>query len=201
MEAKSMDSVLSETSPRTGNWITRAIGRSVLRCMGWRMVGQLPNEKKLIIVGMPHTSNWDFILAMACMQSVGLKVSYMMKKEAFAWPFASCFKYLGGVPIDRSSSNDVTSQMVTWFNDNENVWLGMTPEGTRSKVQQFKKGYLRIAKAANVPISLIGIDARLKHVVLHNDPWIFTGANDDEDNKAIKRYSDENFYGINPTKQ
>ena len=195
------DNILSASSPRMGNRFTRWLGRVVLRCIGWRMVGRLPSEKKLIIVGMPHTSNWDFIIAMACMQSVGLKVSFMMKREAFVWPFGVFFKYLGGVPIDRSSRSDVTSQMVDWFDRNENVWMGITPEGTRSKVGEYKKGYLRISKAAGVPIALIGIDARSKEVVLHQDIWEYTGKNNDEDNAAIKNFVDANFFGINQTKQ
>ena len=195
------DNILSASSPRMGNRFTRWLGRVVLRCIGWKMVGRLPSEKKLIIVGMPHTSNWDFIIAMACMQSVGLKVSFMMKREAFVWPFGVFFKYLGGVPIDRSSRSDVTSQMVDWFDRNENVWMGITPEGTRSKVGEYKKGYLRISKAAGVPIALIGIDARSKEVVLHQDIWEYTGKNNDEDNAAIKNFVDANFFGINQTKQ
>jgi 1-acyl-sn-glycerol-3-phosphate acyltransferase len=195
------DNILSASSPRMGNQFTRWLGRFVLQCMGWKMVGKLPAKKKLIIVGMPHTSNWDFIIAMACMQSVGLKVSFMMKREAFLWPFGTLFKYLGGVPIDRSSQKNVTSQMVEWFGRNENVWMGITPEGTRSKVSDYKKGYLRISKAAGVPIALIGIDARSKEVVLHEEIWKYTGANNDEDNTAIKNFVDANFFGINQTKQ
>lgn len=191
------DNILSESSPRMGNRFTRWLGRFVLWCMGWKMVGKLPSEKKLIIVGVPHTSNWDFVIAMACMQSVGLKVSFMMKREAFFWPFGTFFKYLGGVPIDRSSHRGVTSQMVNWFNQNENVWLGITPEGTRGKVSAYKKGYLRISKAAGVPITLVGIDARSKQVILHEEIWKYTGTNNDEDNIAIKNFADANFYGIN----
>lgn len=195
------DNILSASSPRMGNRFTRWLGRFVLRCMGWKMVGTLPSEKKLIIAGMPHTSNWDFVLAMACLQSVGLKVSFMMKKEAFFWPLGRFFRYLGGVPIDRSAQRNVTSQMVDWFDRNENVWLGLTPEGTRSKVSAYKKGYLRISKAAGVPIALIGIDARSKEVVLHEEIWKYTGANNDEDNAAIKKYVDANFFGINQENQ
>jgi len=195
------DNILSASSPRMGNRLTRWLGRFVLRIMGWKMVGKLPPEKKLIIVGMPHTSNWDFVIAMACMQSVGLKVSFMMKREAFVWPLGTFFKYLGGIPVDRSSQRNVTSQMVNWFGRNENVWMGITPEGTRSKVSEYKKGYLRISKAAGVPIALIGIDARSKEVVLHEDIWKYTGTNNDEDNTAIKNFVDANFFGINQKKQ
>ena len=148
------DKILSASSPRMGNRFTRWLGRFVLRCIGWKMVGKLPAEKKLIIVGMP-----------------------------------------------RSSQRDVTSQMVNWFDRNENVWMGITPEGTRSKVGEYKKGYLRISKAAGVPIALIGIDARSKEVVLHEEIWKYTGRNNDEDNAAIKNFADSNFFGINQKKQ
>lgn len=195
------DNILSASSPRMGNKFTRWLGRFVLWCMGWKMVGKLPSEKRLIIVGMPHTSNWDFVIAMACIQSVGLKVSFMMKREVFLWPLSSFFKYLGGVPIDRSAQRNVTSQMVNWFDRNENAWLGITPEGTRSKVSAYKKGYLRISKAADVPIALIGIDARSKEVVLHEQIWKYSGTNNDEENAAIKNYVDANFFGINQKNQ
>ena len=91
--------------------------------------------------------------------------------------------------------------MVDWFGRNENVWMGITPEGTRSKVSHYKKGYLRVSKAAGVPISLIGIDARSKEVVLHEEIWKYTGANNDEDNRAIKNFVDANFFGVNPENQ
>lgn len=199
--ARFNNSVVTPSSPRIGNWFMRGLGSFVLWGMGWKIVGKLPDEKKLIIVGMPHTSNWDFVLAMACIQSVGLKVSYMMKKEAFFWPLGGFFKFMGGVPIDRSVTRGVTEQMVDWFESNDNVWLGLTPEGTRSKVETYQKGYLRIAKAANVPISLIGINAKDKQVILSETTWQFTGANDDEDNAMIKAYVDANFFGINPENQ
>lgn len=125
----------------------------------------------------------------------------MMKREAFFWPLSTFFKYLGGVPIDRLAQKNVTSQMVNWFDRNENVWLGLTPEGTRSKVSEYKKGYLRISKAAGVPIALIGIDARSKEVVLHEEIWKYTGANNDEDNATIKNFVDANFFGINEENQ
>lgn len=199
--AKYNNSVVTESTPRMGNGFTRWMGSLVLKMIGWEIVGQLPDEKKLIIVGMPHTSNWDFIMAMASIQSIGLKVSYMMKKEAFFWPLGGFFKWMGGIPIDRASKNDITSQMVEYFEKNDNVWLGITPEGTRSKVNRYKKGYLRIAKAANVPIAVIGIDGQNKKVMLPDGIWEFTAEDNDAENALIKAYIDNNFVGINPENQ
>lgn len=197
--AKFDNDIVSPSTPRMGNALTRWIGQTILNVLGWKLTGQLPNEKKVIIIGAPHTSNWDLILALASMLSVGLRFSWMMKKEAFFWPLGPLWKSMGGVPIDRSSKNDITTQMADWFEANENVWLGITPEGTRARVKKFKKGYLLIAKAADVPIFIVGINAPKKEVVL-DKLWEPTGEELEADNNAIKAYFDMAFQGINPEK-
>jgi len=155
--AKFDNDVVNEYTPRMGNALTRWIGSTILKLMGWKIVGSFPKKKKMIFLGAPHTSNWDLILALGGMMAVGLKCSWMMKKQAFFWPLGGLWKALGGVPIDRSSRNNVTQQMTDWFNANELAWLGITPEGTRSKVDRFKKGYLRMAYAANATV-FVGFD-------------------------------------------
>lgn len=178
-----------------GNALSRWFGQTILDVMGWKLVGKLPDEKKAIIIGAPHTSNWDLILALASMLAVGLRFSWMMKKEAFFWPLGPLWKAMNGVPIDRSKKNDISKQMADWFKANDNVWLGITPEGTRSKVDKFKKGYLRMAYAANVPVFIVGIKASTKEVVL-DKIWDLT-FDTEKDNRAIKRYYDKTYVGIN----
>lgn len=188
--------VISEFTPRMGNRVTRKIGDIILKLIGWKIVGQLPREKKVIIIGAPHTSNWDLIIAMGSVLSVGLKFSWMMKKEAFFWPLGGLWKALGGIPIDRKSKNDIIGQTAEWFNANETAWLGLTPEGTRSKVEKFKKGYLRMAYEAGAPVFIIGLDAVNKHVVLDR---LFALTGDlKTDNDAIKAYYDKTYKGIKP---
>lgn len=186
--------IVNEFVPRMGNGFTRWLGSLILKLMGWKITGELPKEKKFILVGAPHTSNWDFILAMACMLSVGLRMSYMMKKEAFFWPFGGLFKRLGGVPIDRSSKTDITGQMTRWFDESEKACLAITPGGTRSKVKSFKKGYLRIAYAANVPVFLLAFNGVTKEVALDR-VWPLT-YDIEVDNRRIKAHYDKNYVGI-----
>jgi len=188
--------VVNEHVPRMGNGFTRLLSEGVLKLMGWKITGVFPQDPKVVFIGAPHTSNWDLILALAAMQAVGLRASWMMKKEAFFWPLGGLFKKLGGVPIDRSAENDVTSQMAVWFAANNKAYLGITPEGTRSKVKTFKRGYLRIAYAAKVPVFLVAVDAIKKEVVLDRI-WPVTG-DIDIDNQNIKAYYDENYKGIRP---
>ncbi|MEP6342823.1 MAG: 1-acyl-sn-glycerol-3-phosphate acyltransferase [Maricaulaceae bacterium] len=196
--AKYVNDVVNEFTPRMGNSFSRWIGSSILSVIGWKLVGEFPREKKLIFIGAPHTSNWDLIIALAAMMSIGLKCSWMMKKEAFFWPLDGLWRSLGGVPIDRSSKSDITTQMAQWFNDNELAWLGLTPEGTRSKVDKFKKGYLRMAYAAGVPVFIIAINGPTKEVVL-DKVWDLT-YDTEVDNRKIKDYYDKNYTGIRAEK-
>lgn len=196
---KKNNRVVADLTPKSGNFITRGLGSFVLWSLRWKITGQLPNEKKVILLGAPHTSNWDFVLAMAAIQAVGLKLSYMMKKEAFFFPLGGLFKKMGGIPIDRSKKMDITGQMAEWFNSNDNVWLGITPEGTRSKVETWKKGYLRIAHAANIPVFVIGLNGVTKEIIL--DRVFYPEGDITEQNDALKAYVDENFTGINPKNQ
>ena len=190
--------VPSSVMPKMGNSLTRFIGRSIMRMMGWSFRGRLPETKKVVFIGAPHTSNWDLIIALSAMMAVGLKCSWMMKKEAFFWPLGGLWKAMGGIAIDRSAARSVPEQTADWFNANEFAWLGITPEGTRSKVTQYKKGYLRMAYAAEVPIFLIAIDGKKKQIVL-DKLWELSG-DINTDNDAIKAYYDANFVGINPEK-
>ncbi len=194
--AKFDNPFVNENVPRMGNGVSRWISDIVLKFMGWTITGAFPDEKKVVFIGAPHTSNWDLILALSAMQAVGLRCSWMMKKQAFFWPLGGLFKKLGGVPIDRTAKNDVVSQMADWFTSKEKAYLGLTPEGTRSKVETFKKGYLRIAYAAKVPVFLVAVDAQNKEVRL-DKLWPLTG-DIDIDNHNIKAYYDANYKGIRP---
>ena len=194
--AKFDNPTINDSVPRMGNALTRWMAQSVINIMGLKIVGKFPDEKKLVYIGAPHTSNWDLIIAVCSMQAVGLRCSWMMKKQAFFWPLGGLFRRLGGVPIDRAAKNDIISQMAEWFESQDKAYLGITPEGTRSKVETYKRGYLRIAYAAKVTVFLIAIDAENKQVVL-DKCWPLTG-DIDVDNAAIKAYYDKTYIGIRP---
>lgn len=194
--AKFDNPFVNEDVPRMGNALSRGMAEGVLKLMGWKVTGEFPQEKKLVYIGAPHTSNWDLVIALASMQAVGLRCSWMMKKQAFFWPLGGLFKKLGGVPIDRSAKTDITTQMADWFAAQDKAYLGITPEGTRSKVESFKRGYLRIAYDAKIPVFLVVVDGENKEVVL-DKVWPLTG-DIDIDNRDIKAYYDANYKGIRP---
>lgn len=190
---------MSEHSPRMGNGLTRALGSLGLRLSGWELVGRMPDVPKFVIIGVPHTSNWDAISASAAMLASGFKYTFLIKKEWFFWPMGPIFRALGGYPVDRSQGKNVVDQLVTLFEAEDKVCVGFPPEGTRSKVGKYKTGYLRAAYAANVPVFICAFDGPNKKVVLDK---LFPLTGDMEaDNTAIKKYVDDNWIGVNPARQ
>lgn len=190
---------MSEHSPRMGNGFTRLIGSIILKCTGWTLVGRMPDEPKFIILGVPHTSNWDAIVASAAMLASGFRYTFLIKKDWFFWPMGPIFRALGGFPVDRSKGIGVVEQVTRLFESADKVCVGFPPEGTRAKVKKYKTGYLRVAYAANVPVFVCAFDGPKKRVVL--DRLMPLTGDIETDNHAIKTYVDENWVGINPDKQ
>lgn len=152
--------------PVRGNRITRLVGRVLLRLLGWKVEGEIPRLHKCLVAAAPHTSNWDFVVAMPAILAIGVRASFMMKKEAFVWPCKGLFKALGGIPTDRSAPGGVVEQVVRKYRDSDTLWLAIAPEGTRSKVEHWKSGFLRIAHLAQVPVLLVGWDYPSKTIRL-----------------------------------
>lgn len=192
------DSIPSEV-PKTENpWITR-LSRFILNKMGWRFLGQVPPEKRMIGVIAPHTSNMDFILLVFCKYALGIGASYIMKKEAFFWPFKNLFINIGGLPIDRSNPLKVISQVTKAIRDREKMWIVITPEGTRKKVNKYKTGFARMAYAANVPIVIMGFNYKNKTLTFDKSMKVSEKYN--EEASDLRDYVRENFVGRYPDQQ
>lgn len=182
-----------------GNALTRAVGGGLLKLFGWKIEGKLPDEAKVILVGEPHTSNWDFVLIMCAAQSVGFRMSYVMKKEAFFWPLGGFFKWMGGLPIERKKGQDSLSQIAAHIQTKERIFLAITPSGSRSAKDKYKTGYLRLATDLQIPLFLIGLHAPTKSIILDQ---LVDAANDiKKQNKSIKDYMDGTYIGIKPDNQ
>lgn len=150
--------------PRRGGPVRRALGRLVLRLLGWRMVGALPDAPKFVIIAAPHTSNRDFILGMSLVFAQSLDARWIGKKELFRGPLALLFRWLGGIPVDRQSPQGVVEDAVAAFASRERMILAIAPEGTRKAVSRWKTGFHRIALGAGVPIVCGFFDNRRKEV-------------------------------------
>ena len=183
-------------APAFGGAISRAFGRFLLRIVGMKVGGTVPDVPKAILLGVPHTSNWDLFLALGMRYALGLNYSWMMKKEAFFFPFGGLFKRMGGIPVDRKAAKNVVAQMSDWFAANEKAWIGITPEGTRSKVDRYKKGYLRIAYETEVPVFVVGVDSVTRTLTF--DRFMELTGDIDVDNNRIRDFVRSHYTGLKP---
>lgn len=136
------------------------------RLTGWTFAGVLPDEPRYIVIGAPHTSNWDFVIFLAALHHFDIHARFLGKHTLFRWPFGRFFEGLGGIPVDRSRAGGVVAQVATVFEATEKMVLVIAPEGTRKAGRWWKSGFLSIAEAADVPVVPAGIDYLTKTVAL-----------------------------------
>jgi 1-acyl-sn-glycerol-3-phosphate acyltransferase len=158
--------------------------RSLLRLSGWRLLGQLPDVPKVIIIGAPHSSYWDGVWGLMMKIGLGININVMIKREVLDGPLGIILRPIGLIPINRSAALNVVGQMVERFHTHEKMWLGITPEGTRKKVQHWKSGFLRIATEAQVPIQPVFIDYPTKTFTL--GPLVHASGDSDADMASIR---------------
>ena len=140
------------------------LAKIMLRLAGWHVEGTLPNLPKFVLIGAPHTSNWDFVLFLGVIFSLRANVRFMGKAELFRFPIGWFFRYCGGVPVDRKKSTGLVEQMVKVSNESDRFILTIAPEGTRHHMQEWKRGFYHIAKKAGIPIVMAIVDGRHKTV-------------------------------------
>ncbi len=139
-----------------------AMCRFCLKLRGWKLQGKLPKVPKFVLIGVPHTSNWDFPLALAIAFVYRIDMHWMGKDSLFTSWRGPIMRWLGGIPINRSSSSNVVAQTIEAFNTSEHLVVAIPPEGTRAKVDKWKTGFYYIALGANVPIALAFLDYKRK---------------------------------------
>ena len=133
-----------------------------LKLIGWQAVGEEQRHGRFVLIGAPHTSNWDFPLMLMVVLKLRLKVFWMGKHTLFPFGAGWLMKYLGGIPINRSKSHNVVNETVRLYRENEEVVVLVPPEGTRSKVTKWKSGFYHIARNANVKILMGYVDGENK---------------------------------------
>jgi 1-acyl-sn-glycerol-3-phosphate acyltransferase len=130
----------------------------LLKILGWKKRGPLPNQAKYVIILAPHTSNWDLFYGIILAFALNLDVRFIAKKELFRCPFSPLMKWLGGIPVNRALSSRIVDQMISKFIESKKFILALTPEGTRHKTGYWKSGFYHIAISAHVPIQLAFLD-------------------------------------------
>jgi 1-acyl-sn-glycerol-3-phosphate acyltransferase len=142
----------------------KKISRLMLSAMGWELDAQLPKEKKFVIIGAFHTSNWDFPIGILGMWALGLKASWVGKHTLFRWPLGPIFRLLGGIPVDRTVHTGFIQRIAGLYKSRDEMALTIAAEGTRSRTEHWKTGFYFIAVEAGVPIALGYIDYARKRL-------------------------------------
>ncbi|MBI5965099.1 MAG: lysophospholipid acyltransferase family protein [Chloroflexi bacterium] len=178
--------------------LLRFISNSIMRFAGWHVDGTLPDLPKFVLIGAPHTSNWDFMLFLGVIFHLKANVKFMGKAELFRSPFGWFFYWCGGIPVDRSKSQGLVEQMVDACNKSEKFILTIAPEGTRHGVKEWKRGFYHIAKGAGIPLVMAKVDGKHKTIRVGQ---VFQLTEDTEaDIKAIQDLF-KGVTGVNPNKK
>lgn len=181
---------LGAAIPRRDSALLRALGRGVLRLLGWRVEGEVPDLPKLVIAVAPHTSNWDFVVGAAAMFALDLRLAFIGKHTLFRWPFGGVLRWMGGIPVDRSQPHGVVGEAVDAFEAMDRRVLAIAPQGTRSAGARYRTGFLHIARGARVPVVLAALDYGERIVRL--GPTLTPG----EDVEADRARVEAHFAGI-----
>ncbi len=191
-----MTTTIAETPrPRT---LGARIARFALGVAGWRLVGQAPSEPHCIVIGAPHTTNWDLAIALLTSSGLGFRMRWLGKSTIFWEPLGSFLRLVGGIPVDRSIRTGLVESLVKRMRAEPQFALCIAPEGTRSYTSHWKSGFYRIALAANVPVVLGFCDYAKKVVGL--GPSIRLTGNVETDMGTIAAfYADKR--GRNPQNQ
>ena len=144
--------------------LLRCITNIILKIIGWKKAGQMPDIRQCVIIAAHHTSMLDGFIGALYVTSFGTsyRASWIGKKELFRWPFRTFLRWLGGIPLDRDRSSDTVRQAAALFKEYESLWLLVIPEGTRKKTEYWKTGFYHIAREAGVPIVCIFGDYKRK---------------------------------------
>ena len=136
----------------------------MLKLLGWKAVTPVVPEPKCIILGVPHTSIWDFIIAYFYYTSMGGKARIMIKKEFFKGPLSWLLKKLGAIPIDRKNPTSILLSVIHEMNRCETFHLCLAPEGTRKPVKRWKTGFHTIARETGIPVYMGYFDWSKKEI-------------------------------------
>jgi len=137
---------------RRCNLFAFVLGKVVMKLAGWRIEGNLPESRKMVVIAAPHTSNWDFLYLFAAAYSFRMSINWLGKDSLFSLILSPFLKYLGGIPVNRSKRNNMVKYIADIINSSDQFTMIIPPAGTRSKTDYWKSGFYQITLAAQIPI-------------------------------------------------
>jgi 1-acyl-sn-glycerol-3-phosphate acyltransferase len=164
------------------SWLCRAY----MSMVGWKMRGDWPDLPKVILLAAPHTSNWDGLLMLVTAGAYRLKLKWMGKKSLAQGPFGKIMLGLGVMPVDRGAKNGLVGSVSDAITKASDVILAISPEGTRTRMEEWKKGFYLIADAARVPIVFAVLDFKTKIITISG--WLLPSGDFDADWPLIRSH-------------
>lgn len=125
----------------------------------YRLKSEPPPDTSAVLIGAPHTSNWDFVIMLAISWQHGFAPRWLGKHTLFKAPFGRLMRALGGIPVNRANPGRLVAEVVALAQAEERVFIVVTPEGTRHRGKLWKSGFYRIARDANLPLVLGYVDS------------------------------------------
>lgn len=144
----------------------RAVLLWMYRRQKWQVSAEAPIPRRCIIIAAPHTTNWDFLAFLGGTSELGIRPAFMGKHSLFNFPMGGFMREMGGVAVNRSSSQNYVEQMAAEFARREDLMLVIAPEGTRKGAVKWKTGFYHIACAAKVPIVPAWLDWSTREICL-----------------------------------
>ncbi|WP_447643221.1 1-acyl-sn-glycerol-3-phosphate acyltransferase [Nocardioides zeae] len=140
-----------------GTRFRRRLARLVLRAVRWQTVGEVP--RRGILVGAPHTSNWDWVLTLLLAWDSGVRIRLLVKHSLFRGPLGPILRATGAVELDRANPGATIRELLADAETDESFLLGIAAEGTRGRGERWKSGFHRIARQTGIPVTLAFLDA------------------------------------------
>ena len=173
----------------------RWLGKLLMKTTGWKTIGNFPTDQRVVMVAGPHTSNWDFVLAMSLILSLDVNIHWIGKHSIFKKGFRRLLRKMGGIPVNRANPEALKNEINNITEKFKGFIIAISPEGTRKKVDRLKSGFLRIANETNSKIMMVGVDFSKKTIELGD---FYSPSGDvEKDLKFIKGYF-ANFTGKHP---
>jgi 1-acyl-sn-glycerol-3-phosphate acyltransferase len=144
--------------------LSQRFARLILTLSGWTLIEGAPVPARAVLLGYPHTSNWDLIATLIGLMALGIKPRWAGKDTMFRGWRGTIIRALGGIPVNRRTSTGFVGRMAEEIAAHETFLLAVAPEGTRAKAAGWKSGFYRIALAAQVPVVAGVADYRRKEL-------------------------------------
>lgn len=156
---------LGKQVPRRHGRFAKRLASWVYRACGWKTVGSIPDISQAVLIGVPHTSNFDGVYAIPMVLALDLDVKILAKKQLFAVPILAQFlRWAGVMPIDRDKKGSVLQANIDRFKTGKPLFLALAPEGTRGYTDSWRTGFYYLAVGAGVPIIPVAMDYRTKEI-------------------------------------